>query len=250
GSFYWESHPNMGQAATLNKGWAMAKGEVLGYLSADDVLLPEGIEVLVNALQESQGAVAVYGDFLLINEHGKNIGEVRCKAFDYARMISHLHCPIGPGALFRRELFDTAGGWNVRLRLVPDYDFWLRVGHFGSIIHVPFFVAQWRVHACSQTNSCADRAQADEVIDVMDWYYKDDRYAREAPVARNDAMAQAYFFCAGKHIAAGRYAVAWKYIRCAWGLSHASYCSMHVWRLVLGSFWKRVQILFHRVARG
>ncbi|RME60123.1 glycosyltransferase, partial [Candidatus Parcubacteria bacterium] len=32
GSFYWESHPNMGQAATLNKGWAMAKGEVLGYL--------------------------------------------------------------------------------------------------------------------------------------------------------------------------------------------------------------------------
>jgi hypothetical protein len=31
----------MGQARTLNKGWKIARGEILGKLSADDTLLPQ-----------------------------------------------------------------------------------------------------------------------------------------------------------------------------------------------------------------
>jgi glycosyltransferase involved in cell wall biosynthesis len=34
--FRWENQANMGQSATLNKGWAMASGDILAYLSADD----------------------------------------------------------------------------------------------------------------------------------------------------------------------------------------------------------------------
>ena len=41
--FYWESHKNMGQANTLNKGWRMSKDDLLGYLSADDVLFSQAI---------------------------------------------------------------------------------------------------------------------------------------------------------------------------------------------------------------
>ena len=31
-----ERHANMGQARTLNCGWAMTNGQIIGYLSSDD----------------------------------------------------------------------------------------------------------------------------------------------------------------------------------------------------------------------
>ena len=47
GRVRWERHDNMGQARTLNKGWAMSRGEFIGYLSSDDLLLPDAISKLV-----------------------------------------------------------------------------------------------------------------------------------------------------------------------------------------------------------
>ena len=52
--FYRESHANMGQAGTLNKGWRMSKGEILSYLSADDFLLPGAVRRSVEALVEGE----------------------------------------------------------------------------------------------------------------------------------------------------------------------------------------------------
>ena len=51
GMFHWETHKNMGQANTLNKGWQMSKGEVLSYLSADDVLLPHAVSTSMKYLR-------------------------------------------------------------------------------------------------------------------------------------------------------------------------------------------------------
>ena len=31
GKFYYDSHTNMGQAATLNKGWKLIRGDIIGY---------------------------------------------------------------------------------------------------------------------------------------------------------------------------------------------------------------------------
>jgi len=246
GCFYWESHPNMGQSATLNKGWALAQGELLGYLSADDRLLPDAVRDLVDTWLREPEVVAVYGDFLLINEQGETIGDMRGRAFDYARMISHLHCPIGPGALFVCSAFVASGGWNSALRLVPDFDFWLRLGTLGKIRHVPVMVASWRIHAQSQTNACADPAQADEVIGVIRYLYDDARFAHRLPVRREHAFAQAYVFCAAKHFSAGRYGTAIQRLRDAWRQSPGSLCSVHSLRLIFGAMKMRCRFYWQQ----
>src|SRR5437764_14102134 len=43
GRFRWETQPNRGQAATMNRGWRMSRGEVLAYLSADDTLASDAV---------------------------------------------------------------------------------------------------------------------------------------------------------------------------------------------------------------
>src|ERR687886_65993 len=53
GQFYWETHKNMGEAATLNKGWRMSKGEILGRLSADDLLSQDAVSASVECLRKN-----------------------------------------------------------------------------------------------------------------------------------------------------------------------------------------------------
>jgi glycosyltransferase involved in cell wall biosynthesis len=41
----WISEPDDGQSDAINKGWRMAKGDIIAYLNADDTYLPNAVEV-------------------------------------------------------------------------------------------------------------------------------------------------------------------------------------------------------------
>ena len=45
--FFWQTQENIGQAKTLNKGWSIAKGDILSYLSADDVLEKDAVSTSI-----------------------------------------------------------------------------------------------------------------------------------------------------------------------------------------------------------
>ena len=39
----WISEPDKGQSDAINKGWRIAKGDIIAYLNADDTYLPEAV---------------------------------------------------------------------------------------------------------------------------------------------------------------------------------------------------------------
>src|SRR6185503_13231292 len=110
--FHWELQQNQGQVATLNRGWLMSKGEIIGYLSADDLLLPGAVSAAVHCLDANPDAALAYCDFNLIDPASAVVRRVRAPDFDYRRMVVEIECPPGPGAFFRRSAFDKAGTWN------------------------------------------------------------------------------------------------------------------------------------------
>ena len=103
GRIRWESQDNMGQAATLNKGWAMGSGEIIGYLSSDDLLKSDAVSALVRCLLERPEVVLVYPDFELIDAMGKHIRNVSTPDYSYFDLAVNLVCHPGPGALFWRK---------------------------------------------------------------------------------------------------------------------------------------------------
>ncbi len=63
------SEPDKGIYDAMNKGLALATGEIIGFVNAGDLLMtPTVIAEVVNAFERSH-ADAVYGDIIMVDEH-------------------------------------------------------------------------------------------------------------------------------------------------------------------------------------
>ena len=247
GRFYHERHINMGQAATLNKGWSIANGQFLAYLSADDVLMPGAVRYAVEYLEREPKAVLAYCDFTLIDAESNKIRTVRAPEYDYAQMVIEGVCAPGPGAFFRKSAFVTIGGWNVRLRQVPDYECWLRLGLQGPFVHIPEVLASFRVHDNSQTFSKTTIAGAEEILNVIEMYFERSDIPGEIALKKDAALAYAHLSVAQLHLRAGRYTNACTEMKKVWVHSPMTFFSQRSLRMLLNGLFNR---LGHRVLRA
>jgi glycosyltransferase involved in cell wall biosynthesis len=147
----WTSEPDRGQSHALNKGLALARGEVLGWLNADDAYLPEAVEQAVAAIRDT-GAALVYADVTRMNDNGINPRRIRSRPeFDLWTELN-LGCGIySPAVFFTREAVDTVGGLDEALHLTMDYDLWLRIGKRFEARHIDAVWALQRIHNDAKT---------------------------------------------------------------------------------------------------
>ena len=242
--FYWESHQNMGQANTLNKGWGMAKGEILAYLSADDVLLPQATKISVECLLENPDAVLCYCDFQLIDPESRVVRNVIAPEYSYKEMVAKFICAPGPGAFFRKNAFNMAGGWNPDLRRIPDYEYWLRLGLQGDFVRIPKQLAAFRIHGGSQSFAGVSAEQAEEPIRVITEYFSLSKLPAEILSVRAEAQANAFLIAAQLHLRSSRYIDALKIFKKCVTAYPKILVSWHFTRVLFNGF---INQLAHKV---
>ena len=245
--FRWESHTNIGQAATLNKGWSMASGQIVGYLAADDFLHPDSVSRAVTVLQSYPGVVLSYGDFDYVDVSGKRLATVRTPAFDYADMLLKGVCPPGPGAFFRRLDFERLGGWDVSLRRMPDYEFWLRLGLRGPFLRIPEVLASYRIHDASQSFSPVDRARAEEMIRIIEGLFAMPDLPADLRRSADRARANALLYVSRLHLYSGRISAGLSRAASAIRICPLMLVSPFAWRLFISGLLRRSgqKILWH-----
>lgn len=236
-----ERHDNIGQARTLNKGWRMARGEYLGYLSADDLLEPDAVSRLVSELIKSPDIAVSYGDFKLIDSNGRVFRSVRTEEYDRRRLTVDIICQPGPGALFRREVFARTGGWTGKLRQVPDFEFWLRASRVGPFKRVPEFLARYRVHVDSASFSATTSDRSMEIVDVMSDYWRQ----HDSADARR-SLATACLIAAKSHAQAGRIGASYTQWMHAVRLSPRVLMTKSAWRGPIAGAYRRIIHRFFR----
>lgn len=243
-SFYWESHENMGQSATLNKGWKLARGNVLSYLSVDDVLEPRAVSTSLKYLKDD--VVLTYCDFNLIDPSSKLIRRVKAPDFNYRDMFSRLICHPGPGVFMTRRAFEAAGFWNTAYRQMPDYDFWLRLGLQGRFIRVPEVLASFRVHEESLTFARANEKRAMEPVRIISNFINTQSLPPELVPLRDKALSNAWIITAQLFIRSGCFRKGGKALVQALAIHPVNILAPRTWRILSNSLLNRT---LHRFTR-
>jgi glycosyltransferase involved in cell wall biosynthesis len=256
GRIRWESHENMGETRTVNKGFGMASGEIIGVVNSDDPLYPGAITQIVNKIMSDPRLLVVYPDWDLVDKDGNVVEHITTQDYSYINTLRNFHCVPGPGAFFRRRVVEMLGGRDAGFRYVADFDFWLRAGMYGPFARIPKTLATFRVHPGSATVSQKGSLMAEEHVALLRKTYSHPGLPAEAMrfAIRREACSSAYFIAG---ITCGdelKFKRAWYYVL---SLYYApwSYLDDRSWRMqvvlaaVLGRFYKPFEPVFKAVYR-
>ena len=162
---------NGGTPTALNAGIRAMTGEWFKWLSVDDVLHKDTIEVLVNEAKRTGAdseSTIFYSSYNLIDQSSKKIGEFiepdynNLQAFERNVVLLDHYYGNGTTSLIHKSLFDRFGLFDEHIGFQEDYEFWLRccLLHGCKMHLVPQILANYRVHEGQLTKKKIDKSLA------------------------------------------------------------------------------------------
>ena len=158
---------NGGAASARNAGLRNASGDLIAFMDADDLWLPEKLHIQTQFLQQHPEAAIVCSGFKVWQPSEAGVYpspdklETGIKASDsainpeYSGWIYHkllLDSFVWTSTvMMRRSLVEQVGEFDESLRLGQDYDYWLRVAQISQIHTLQRPLALYRQHAQSAT---------------------------------------------------------------------------------------------------
>jgi len=150
---YWHSRPDRGQAHAINQGLALATGDVVAYLNADDRYCPGALPAVAAILGQRPEVTVVFGDAEFIDEAGGRTGRYDGVDQPFERKLQYWRgwdVPQ-PTVFLRRRLLDRHGVLDEGFRYALDYDWFLRIARTERFQHAGAVMAQYRLHRGSKT---------------------------------------------------------------------------------------------------
>lgn len=174
----WWSEPDGGPAAAVARGFAATSGEIMGWLNADDALLPRSLWLVAHLFETFPHVDWITTGFpLFMDEDGRVVHGGRALGFAREPFLAGLHggltassplyYPQQESTFWRRRLWDAAGA-----RLEPsaepaaDFELWSRFFALAELYTVDAPLAAFRAHPAQRTSTQLDgyREQARAVL--------------------------------------------------------------------------------------
>lgn len=193
GKLIWESQSNIGQTATINKGWRMSHGGVIAYINSDDTyVVPDAVRKGIQFLLAHPDISMVYGDTYIIDENSKIVERQYAPDYDYDYMLRRCECYIAqPSTFMRREVLDDVGYLDPSIYYAMDFDYWLRLGLRHKIAHLPEPLSHFRIHSRSKTMSTHAK-NAPDYVHIYEKLFSRQDIPEKVTSLKRQAMSSAY----------------------------------------------------------
>ena len=135
GRIRWETGPNRGSDAARNRLLAVARGDWLQYLDADDYLLLEKVARQIEFAQKHPDVDVVFGP--VARKRIEN-GSVVCSETpipeprDPWTLLALWYLPQTGGSLWRKEAVESVGVWSRELPCCQEHDLYHRLLAAGA----------------------------------------------------------------------------------------------------------------------
>jgi glycosyltransferase involved in cell wall biosynthesis len=151
---------NHGSARARNQGIAIAEGEYIALLDADDVWESTKLEKQVNFLARNPSIGLVDTSVVLINEDGKSTGKVvttKAEKDVWKQLVQFQPvCSCDSTPLIRRECFENVGLFDEDLLFLEDLDFWIRLASHYKFGAIKEPLVRYRQYSGSKSTNCQE----------------------------------------------------------------------------------------------
>jgi len=186
---------NCGQAAALNRGCALARGEYIARMDADDVALSTRFGRQMAFLREHPG-IGLFGG--AIQEIDAQDNPIRTMIFpttdeEIRRCEMQFNCFCHPTVVFPKQIFEETGGYRRAFVHADDYDLWLRLAEQRRVANLPEIVLNYRM----QGDQITARSLRQQLISLLGAKVaararragRTEPYQQETPVTMEDLRA-------------------------------------------------------------
>lgn len=142
---------NRGVAAARNAGAGTSAGDLLAFLDADDVWLPQKLENQVARFKQDPslglvhcGVVEIDGNGTPLRERTDGLeGNVALDLLLFERTVI---LGGGSGAMIPAKVFTEIGGFDERMSTSADWDLFFRIASHYGVGFVPEVLLRYRIH--------------------------------------------------------------------------------------------------------
>ncbi len=137
------SEPDQGPADAINKGFALAGGDIIAWLNADDEYTPGALARVAEVMARHPEAPFCFGHCPIVDASGQEIrkGVTRVKRACYPVssrfMFQCINYISQPAMFFRKSALENAGPLRLDLKAAWDYEFLLRLWRQGRGVPIP-----------------------------------------------------------------------------------------------------------------
>lgn len=114
---------NIKLPASLNAGFERAEGQYFTWTSDDNVFLPNALEKMVTFLDKNIEYAMVCASMVIIDKNRNIVSDEK----KYDPSLFYYHNNVGACFMYRSQVWNEIGKYDINRYLVEDYDYWLRI---------------------------------------------------------------------------------------------------------------------------
>ncbi len=137
---------NAGSPTNLAEAHRHARGEYIGWVDSDDLILPDCLSACAEVLDAEPGIGCVYTDQMVIDGHNRPIAYGHRAEIPYSKDRLLIDFMTFHFRLYRRSLYDRVGGVETSQRYSVDYDFCLRLSEVTEFRRIDRPLYLYRSH--------------------------------------------------------------------------------------------------------
>lgn len=167
----WVSEPDHGQAHAINKGFAMASGDILCWINSDDLLAPGALHRVAEHFAENPNSVWCGGGCRYMDEAGNELSDITILPDSgLACWLTHIKFRKGiflqPSTFWRKEAIQAVGMLREDMDYAFDFEFFYRLRkRYGPQIRLDATLSKFRLHRASKSVSASEMFLL-EMIDI------------------------------------------------------------------------------------
>jgi glycosyltransferase involved in cell wall biosynthesis len=121
------SEPDTGLGDAYKRAFARCRGEIVGTLDADNLMLPGALETVDELFREHRTAAVIYGAVTMIDDDGEKLGTFVPEPYELGAVMRCQLVPPMSTSYFHRTRCGAELRGDASLAVCQDFDLWLRM---------------------------------------------------------------------------------------------------------------------------